>query len=475
MNYFSDPLAWDRALGKHAHLLADMWADYNEHVPEDMMRASRWPRLKRLIAHAYEHVPLYKGCYQKSGIKPADIKSENDLALLPIVSKKDFKHHQISGGDAADNIAPARGSIGFSSGSTGEPFRYISDRAFSNEKNYLRYRFWRWVGADAHALKLWCSSERGRGDMPRTLYLPPHRIRQHKKEYIDLIRSSGVRILAGSPLDVFDLLWMLAQENIDDIFFDKAVLLGHVMAPGIRSFLRERFHCEAFEYYGASEIGFIAGECSLHRGFHVQEENMIVEIVDEHNKKVAPGTVGRIILTLLSNEIMPFIRYDIGDAGVLLPLACPCGMTSKLLMVEGRSNEYLFVGPQGESIFPTILRHDVLDPYFMYFHRYQMVQKGLDEFELKVIPTAAYDPALSEEIISKIQQSIGYPVTIVFRCVEYIEPLPSGKFQYFVSEIGRKKMTDIVGDTHSLEQRLASVMASHADAGSIGNKSHGHH
>ncbi len=437
INYYRSPLGWDQTLGQRNSLrFAELCAGINEQLPVKALRTMRWPRLKRLLVHAYRSVPLYRKRFTAFGIDPGDLQSEAEFWKLPLVAKGDFRHYAPDR-YLAQELPVWRRKPGFTSGSTGEPFRYVRDLGYRLEQQALARRVWNWAGADVLAKKIHCSSTT-RHVWPNMISLHPHSIQAKKQEYIEIIRRSGAELLYGFSLTVFELLWMLAEGRMTDVRFQKAILTGHTTAPGIRAFIQNHFNCEVFTYYAAVELGIIAIECEAHNGLHIQEENMIVEVADANGMPVPDGTVGEIIITSLSNEVMPFIRYDTGDLGALMPGRCPCGRTSRRLIVEGRSNEYLFVGPHGESICPGILR-DVLDGYFDYFHRYQMVQEDLGVFMLNIVPTEHYTSDLNTRLIAEIQKASGYPILVRVKTVDVIPPLPSGKFQYFVSNFWPRK------------------------------------
>lgn len=453
-NYFTDPLFWNKQLGnKYAQYFASLCADVNERAPLSLLKQIRWPRLKRLILLAHENVSLYQELYDQNRITPDNINSEKDLKLLPIVNKNDFRRYSPKDGFIAKNISPQRKRAGFTSGSTGQPFQYVRDNAEITEKTVLRNRFWKWTGADINAPKIFCSPESARNVCPNLIFLHPHFIRTRKKEYIKTIKTSGAKLLFGAAMTTFDLLWMLHKEKEQDIFFEKAILGGHTVTPGIRSFLLKNFGCTTFEFYGAGEVGIVAFECEMHRGLHIHEENIIVEIVNAYGLPVPDGIPGRIILTPLYNEVMPFIRYDIGDLGIMLPQICACGRTLRRLIVEGRTDECLLLGKNGESIAPSVLR-DILDPYFPYFHRYQVIQDSIESFVINTVPTDIYDEEISRDIIKKIHQSIGYPAQISIHCVSEIKPLPSGKFQYFISDLWKKTFPSHMLDPKNFEERI---------------------
>lgn len=441
-NYFSSPLFWDRTLGhRKALAFAEKWLAINEALPLDALQALRWPRLKRTIEHAVTNVPLYADLYR--GVSLGSLKDENDLRLLPRIKKDDFRRYAAGRRNTAGNVPAWRSETAQTSGSTGAPFRFFLDHAYRAEKIAMGNRIWRWAGADPYAKKLLCAPESARGYYPNLVFLHPHFIRARKKEYIETIRASGTKLIFGSPLMAFDLLWAIAEEGSGggDLRFEKAVLGGHAVAPGIRKFLKERFGCETFEFYASGEVRMIGIECEAHNGLHLQEENMVVEIADEEGAPLPPGRAGKILVTSFSNDAMPFIRYELGDRGMMLAGACPCGRTSRRVFVEGRTGEALLVTPSGESVSPAVLR-DTLDRYFDYFHRYQVVQKESDALLLRIVPTARHKPVVERRAVLELQKSIGSPVAIAIERVRDIPPLPGGKFQYFVSPLWSKKFPE---------------------------------
>lgn len=108
-----------------------------------------------------------------------------------------------------------------------------------------------------------------------------------------------------------------------------------------------------FDAYGSTETGVVASECQEHRGLHIYEDTVILEVVDEDNRPVPPGTFGKKVLaTVLWNYTLPLIRYEISDHLKLSAAPCPCGRTFQLIEeVEGREEQVLFLeGESGEDV-----------------------------------------------------------------------------------------------------------------------------
>jgi len=433
INYYSSPRKWDNRLSsRFAPRYAKRWARLNEYLDFESIQELRWQRLKNIIEHAYHNVPLYTKLYKKMDVSLSDVRSEESMHMIPIVTKVNFKEHIEDEGYFAKNVDSKRRKLSSTSGSTGQPLQYSRDRDYSSELFTLGTRVWRWAGVDAMAPKIYCSMVGGRHFAPNTIFLHPHFLQRKSKEYINIIRASGAKLLFGEPYTTLDLLKMLDQEHVNDIRFEKAVLWGYVLSTPLRSLFRDNFGCEVFNLYGSGEIGAIAAECDIHDGLHIHEENVIVEIVDENACQLPPGVIGRIVLTSLSNEVMPFIRYDLGDRGMFILGICACGRKFRRILVEGRDGESLFQMSNGESISPGVLR-DILDRYFLYIRRYQVKQTGFDTFILKLVTTDIFTRSLEEEIISKIKNSVQYPITITITYTDSISLHPNHKFMPFTS------------------------------------------
>jgi phenylacetate-CoA ligase len=100
--------------------------------------------------------------------------------------------------------------------------------------------------------------------------------------------------------------------------------LGESLEIGVRHLCKQAWNVPLTDIYSSEEVGYVALQCPDHEHYHVQAENVLVEVLNEKGKPCAPGETGRVVVTDLHNFAMPVIRYDIGDyAEVGEP--CPCG------------------------------------------------------------------------------------------------------------------------------------------------------
>lgn len=449
-NYYKDPIFWDRKLGyKNALRIAEAWALINEYAPLSVIQAVRTFRLNELISSTYKNIPFYTELYRACGIDFVNFFEEKNFQRLPLVKKNDLRSYIASEKYHGKNIPSRRRREAMTSGSTGEPFIFFLDNAYTTEMIAMGNRIWRWAGEDAKAPKILCAPESAKNYYQNLIYFPHSSLHSRMKENLEVIRSAKAELIFGTPVMAFDFLLTCANAG-EPIRVRKAILGGHIVTPGIRKYFLETFGCEVFEFYAAAETRMIGLECEEHNGLHIQEENLIVEIADENGSPLPPGKVGKVVVTSLSNEVMPFIRYELGDLGKILPHACPCGRTSRLLQVQGRTNEPLFLAPDGSSVAPSVLR-DILDPFFSYFYRYQFIQKSRVDFLLKVIPAASYTEEFAMKAIEGLKKEIGHTASISLECVPEIPPLPNRKFQYFISSLWKEKFPTALFDVPELK------------------------
>lgn len=201
--------------------------------------------------------------------------------------------------------------------------------------------------------------------------------------------------------------------------------------PAQRQEIESVLGVPVFDVYGSREFGAIAAECLAHQGLHLFTDTHIVEVLRD-GRPVQPGEVGEIVITCLTNYAMPFIRYRTGDLGVLADQSCACGRTLPLLAdVVGRSNALVSL-PDGRLV------HGAFFSYFFYHqpgvHRYRIHQPR--RAEIRVLLEG--DETLTQDRLEVMAQSLtadlGYGITVTVTRVPHIDPLPSGKLGYLISE-----------------------------------------
>ncbi len=205
--------------------------------------------------------------------------------------------------------------------------------------------------------------------------------------------------------------------------------VGEMITESQRRYLEDFFDCEVYERYGVEELGDVALECRFHHGMHIHEESNIVEILDENNHPLPPGVPGRVVATNLCNSSVPFIRYDTGDQGEILPGVCPCGVTARRLKIRGRIGAYLELGGKRYQ-FPefALIANDFSDLVL----RSQIAKTAENSIEFRFIPLRPVSDGEVSKIKSSFADNLG--ITLSVKIVEEIPFNQSGKTQFLVDE-----------------------------------------
>jgi phenylacetate-CoA ligase len=185
------------------------------------------------------------------------------------------------------------------------------------------------------------------------------------------------------------------------------------------------------DIYSSEEIGVIAFQCEEGR-YHVQAENLLLEILDADGEPLPPGQIGRVVITTLHNLAMPLIRYELGDYAALGG-ACPCGRSLPVLdRIVGRRRNMIRL-PDGTEHWPSFpeSRWAGIAP----IRQLQAIQRTLETVALKVV---ASRPLTPDEIV-RLQQAFAdmlcFPHRIVVDQVAEIPRQANNKFEDFLSEL----------------------------------------
>jgi len=206
---------------------------------------------------------------------------------------------------------------------------------------------------------------------------------------------------------------------------------GEVLPETWRLKIEEAFKTRLYHTYGATEFPRIGFECRYQNGYHLLPHAAVVEVLREDGSPCEPGEEGEIVLTHLNNFTMPFIRYRIGDKGILSPSQCPCGISYPLLQhVTGRMDDFVIL-PDGRHLSARALTHIELEGIL----QHKIIQKSPSEFEVLVIPSRAF----SEETVTAIQNEIKHScgnehLHVTVRKVDALPLSRMGKFQLVTRE-----------------------------------------
>jgi phenylacetate-CoA ligase len=403
--------------------------------------------LRRLINYSYNNVPYYRQILDERGLKPADIETPADLAKLPILTKSMIREKP------ANLMAarfPAKKMFASStSGSTGEPLKFYSTYDdFYNWGFAAAYRAYEWAGYDMGAGNIWfrggfkyksalrkCTADLLLS-LEKTCVIDTMSLSSATiSAALDIMRKLHPEILRGYSSAIALIAKQIAVGEMPPVQLKSIISTGEKLYDYQRVLFSEVFHCDTFDHYGSMELRAIATECPQHSGLHIAAENVIVEVVDNENRQLPAGSEGRILLTNLHNYAMPFIRYEIGDLGILSGATCTCGRELPLLAgLNGRTEDVIRT-PEGKLINGSILIDRTAKmPGIIEF---QIVQESPGNIAVKLVPAREFSgekrSEMASTIISQYRNILGDGLEIKVYFIDRVEPTKEGKRRLVVS------------------------------------------
>lgn len=195
------------------------------------------------------------------------------------------------------------------------------------------------------------------------------------------------------------------------------------------------FGAPVTDLYSSQELGIIALQCPTSSLYHIQAENVVVEILDEKGGACRPGEVGRIVITDLHNFATPLVRYELRDyAEVGSPCSCGRGLPT-LRRILGRKRNMLLL-PNGQRRWPVVgfQRFREVMPSLK---QYQLIQHSPQRIEVRLVVSGKVLVEQERALAHVIQKALGHPFNLQFKYQSMELPRsPGGKFEEFICEVG---------------------------------------
>ena len=404
-------------------------------IPSEIEEIQR-KKLRALVRHAYEKVDYYRELFDSARVKPEEINDLHDLTRIPITTKRQLQAVPIekvtARGIQLDECMKVR-----TSGSTGIPLDILIG------PKDLRFRgavIMRAFFANAYRLTDRVVSL---ADFPlkrSSHWYQSLGIRRHKNIPAFLGIEEQIKELQGENPDLliinpsrFEVIEEKLRETDPHAIRPRIVMTGgNVLARESRRRMEAIFGVPVIDLYSSWEFGNIAWECSHRAGYHMNTDSLVIELIHE-GRRVSPGERGELIITGLDAYAMPFIRYQIGDIGLLSDHGCPCGRGLPLLeRIEGRNNDLIRLADgRVVSSYPiTNLLRSI--PGILQF---RFVQEGLREFKVDLVTGKGFGRETIEKAEKGLGEILGPDIILQFRMVNEIPPDPSGKIRSVLSRV----------------------------------------
>ncbi|WP_251212851.1 phenylacetate--CoA ligase family protein [Adlercreutzia murintestinalis] len=365
-------------------------------MPRDELRAQQLESLKWSVRHAYDNVALYRQRFDEAGVSPDDITSLEDISKLPFCVKQDMRDAYPFGMFALPKEEVAR--IHASSGTTGQATVVGHSRRDLDNWGDCFARGIAMVGGSAastiqvsygYGLFTGGLGAHDGGEAMGCTVIPTSS--GNTKRQVQMLRDCGTDILACTPsyaLLIADTAIEMGYDPARDFAISGGIFGAEPCSENMRQEIADKLGIQYCDVYGLSEImgPGVAMECVERGGLHIAEDQFYCEIIDPDTGEVLPeGEWGELVITTLTRECSPMIRYRTRDVTRIVSDECACGRTHrKIDRLRGRTDDMLII--RGVNVFPSQIEQ-VITGFPEIASQYQIVltRKGaLDAVELQV-------------------------------------------------------------------------------------------
>ncbi len=338
-----------------------IWNTSKECMSTEDRRLLHDARLRKLVDRLYHHVPFYRQLMQERNLTPVDISGISDIVLLPFTVKDDLRDNYPYDLFAAAETEIVR--LHASSGTTGKP----------TVVGYTRRDIEVWQECVARCLTM---AGIGIGDKIQVAYgyglftggLGIHYGAENlgatvipisagnTRRQLDFMVDLGTTAIACTPSYLAHVMENIIENNLKDrLKLRVAICGGEPWTVELRRKIEDGLGIELFDIYGLSEImgPGVAQDCHLHQGSHIMDDHFYAEVVDPDTLETLPnGETGELVLTTLTKEGIPLLRYRTKDLTSITHEPCACGRTSaRISRFKGRSDDMLII--RGVNVFPS--------------------------------------------------------------------------------------------------------------------------
>ncbi len=416
--------------------------------PSEQLDALRLKRLQRIVRLSYEHTAYWREVMDKNCIRPADIRSPDDLLRFPLLEKHTLRERRE---EMVWREEGKRVQLVRTSGSTNEALEFYTSSTREAHINAARMQGHEWVGIRRgdRELYYWGSPvELSKQDcikrfrdwlindgLTNGFEVTPERIKRYYQHWLDW----RPRCLFGYP-STFALTVTICQSLGLDLVKLKSLGLhaiattSEMLSDVDRKLIAEGFGVPVYDSYGLREAGLIGHECE-YQTMHCMDEQVILETVDPETLEPTDGE-GELIVTNIVGPAFPIIRYRTGDIVTLSREACPCGRSLSSIKISGGRAVEFVVTKAGKW---------VVGYSFIYIARsvngivkFQVIQDKIGEVRIRLAVDERFPHDGVEQVKAKAAQRLGGDDEIIVEIVDDIHPAPSGKYRPVISKVAEE-------------------------------------
>ncbi len=339
-----------------------MWEPQHECMDRAELEQVQLERLEATLNRVYRHVPFYRKRFDEIGFDPDDLRSLADLARLPFTQKQDLRDNHPYGLFAVPLRDIVR--VHASSGTTG----------LSTAVGYTRNDMRTWSSLTARVL---VAGGVGKEDVVQIafdygLFTGAFGLHQgaerlgasvvpvssaNARRQVGIMRDYRTTALVTAPSHALNIADAMIEMGVSPaaLSLEHGLFGGEPWSESRRKEIEEKLEITATDNYGLSEVmgPGVACECLEKNGLHLAEDHFLFEVIDpETLAPLPPGQVGELVVTTLTKEGIPVVRYRTRDLTAILDAPCPCGRTSRrMARVKGRTDDMVIA--KGAKVFPS--------------------------------------------------------------------------------------------------------------------------
>lgn len=419
-----DGVAWPPVLFGQAATLDSLQARLAQSerwAPEHILSLQRM-QIEQVAAHAHAQSVFWRGRLNAAGYGAG----RSWWDALPILTRKEAQDAGVR--LMARRVPPSHGAVGRAktSGSTGTPLEIA--------KTELALLFWKaitvrdslWHGRDLRgklaAIRVGAGEQKGSnwGDAYDGYECGPavaFDAREDVDRQLDWLRDEQPQILLTHPSNLRALAVRSQERPCPLPSLREARTYSERLPDDLRDQVRSAWGIEVSDLYSANEVGYVALQCPQSNLYHVQAEDVMVEVIGEDGRPCSAGESGRVVVTSLHNFAMPLLRYDLGDVATVGG-PCRCGRTLPTLeAILGRTRNMMRL-PGGRTSWPgfpmdTLVRLGAI-------RELKMIQHSLEEIEVLMVLGRELTSEEEKTLCDAIRTRLRHPFQVRLSRVERI-------------------------------------------------------
>jgi phenylacetate-CoA ligase len=409
-----------------------------QYLPLEEIKKYQLDKFRQLLMVAIKS-PYYKEIIETFG-KSLDEFTLEDLKKFPILTKdiiRKEKNRLLT--KPIEKLIPNS-----SGGSTGEPINFYQDQNYKDHVWATMMIIMEACGwfYGARVARLWGAPQDKPGLKGKIAYFLENTrfydsfnmSEENMLKYHKDMEKFQPDVIISYASSIYLLAKFLEKKGIKPNYPKISISTSaETLYPHMRETIERIFNVKVFDKYGSREVSAIAYECEAHSGLHIIMDNVIVECIDPITGEEVWDRPGELLITDLNNYGMPFIRYKIGDMGILSKEKCKCGRNTLLLKrVIGRTTDN-FILKNGRIVHGEYFTH--LFYGLEGIKEFQFVQEKIDKFTLYIVKDENFDVNIINKLEQEIKNVVGSDSQLDIIFVESVPKTPTGKYRFTISKI----------------------------------------